>query len=101
MKQDHAISFVPVFLNGYVLAAMDEAEDGEGLAQREAGVEKFLGSGISGLSGHLRIKIESAHGHNTVAEDLQVRFVDSALFLERSDSVGDRPSSSSSSSVSR
>ena len=68
-------------LNGFVLAAMDKAEDGEGRAQREAGVEKFLGSCISELGGHLRIKIEGAHGYNTVAEVLQARFVDSALFL--------------------
>jgi hypothetical protein len=49
MKQDQAFSFVPVFLNGYVLTAMDETEEGKGLAQREAGVETFRGSGISGV----------------------------------------------------
>ncbi len=84
-----------MFLNGYILAAMDEAEEGEGLAQREAGVERFRGSGTSGLSGHLLIKYEGAHGHRTVTDDRR-------CFLERSEFVaGDRPSSSSSSSVSR
>jgi hypothetical protein len=80
MKQNYAFNSVPVFLNRYVLAAMDGAEEGEGLAQREAGVEEFLGSSISGLSGHLLVKFEGAHGHNTVAEDLQAACVDSALF---------------------